>query len=75
MEITPGQEQESRSMNNEEIQPGIVMETASPLDHLDRKKGLHIVIKKHTHIWSIFHAHNCVSMTSVHNIYSVINLN
>lgn len=55
MEINPGQEQESRSMNNEEIQPGITMETASPLDQQDRKrggmlllKGAHMLLLTHT---------------------------
>lgn len=45
MEINPGQEQESKAMNNEEIQPGIAMETASPLDQLDRKRGCTLLLK------------------------------
>lgn len=54
MEINPGQEQESRPMNNEEMQPGIAMETASPLDQLDRKRGCKVLLKGanmfiHTH--------------------------
>lgn len=39
MEINPGQEQEYRPMNNEETQLGIAMETASPLNQRDRKRG------------------------------------
>lgn len=64
MEINPGQEQESKAMNNEEIQPGIAMETASPLDQLDRKRGCTLLLKgarthtdTHTHT-SIFPGDN-----------------
>lgn len=44
-------------MNNEEIQPGIAMETASPLDQLDRKRGCTLLLKgarahTHTHLSS-----------------------
>lgn len=42
-------------MNNEEIQPGIAMETASPLDQLDRKRGCTLLLKgarAHTHLSS-----------------------
>lgn len=54
MEINPGQEQESRPMNNEEIQPGIAMETASPLDQLDRKRGCVLLLKgAHTHAHAV----------------------
>lgn len=56
MERNLGQEQEIRSMNNEEIQPGITMETASPwISYCIPEKGLHGVIKRaltlvHTHV-------------------------
>lgn len=40
-------------MNNEEIQPGIAMETASPLEQLDRKRGCMLLLKgAHTHTCS-----------------------
>ncbi len=41
-------------MNNEEIQPGIAMETASPLDQLDRKRGCVLLLKgAHTHAHAV----------------------
>lgn len=40
--------QESSPMNNEEMQPGIAMETASPHDQLDKKRVCTLLLKEHT---------------------------
>lgn len=63
MEINPGQEQENKPLNNEETQPGIAMETAFPLDQLDRKTGCIMLLKE---AYTLCHAHP-VKIKSRHN--------